>query len=283
MSSDVADFFVRWNMIYLTGASDGRTREQRVKIQELVKILELQAGQQVYVSESIFRDLDGNTRSGKVRAEALMKAFADPNCTHIFDVTGGDRTNDILPYLDENLIRANPKKFYGYSDLSVLLNYLAERGSMAYYFNPMTLLHLEVRKRYWEYFFGQEEVLLNPPVTMVRGTFPQVDIRGGNIRCSLKLAGTPYQPDYKGKILLLESLSGGLDRMLSYFEQYRQMGILNDCAGLLLGEFTQLEREGTYEDFMQICLSAEELQEKPFGVCKKIGHSINNYIISFMT
>ena len=62
--------------------------------------------------------------TGEERAEVLMKFFKDSSIKAIFDVSGGDLANGVLDYLDFEIIKNNPKPFFGYSDLSVILNSL---------------------------------------------------------------------------------------------------------------------------------------------------------------
>ena len=65
---------------------------------------------------------------------------------------------------------------------------------------------------------------------------------GGNLRCFLKLAGTPYFPDLDGKLLFLESLGGGPELIASLLAQLSQLGVFQKIAGLLLGTFTELSK-----------------------------------------
>jgi muramoyltetrapeptide carboxypeptidase LdcA involved in peptidoglycan recycling len=55
----------------------------------------------------------------RARADDLMGAFADPSIKAIFSTIGGDDSIRILPYLDLDLIAANPKVFVGMSDTTV--------------------------------------------------------------------------------------------------------------------------------------------------------------------
>ena len=55
-------------------------------------------------------------RNPKARAEDMMAAFADPDIKGIFSCIGGDDTIRLLPYIDYDVIRNNPKVFVGYSD-----------------------------------------------------------------------------------------------------------------------------------------------------------------------
>lgn len=67
------------------------------------------------------------------RAADLHAAFVDPEIKAIIVSIGGDDQITVLPHLDADLIRANPKPFFGYSDNTNLLTYLANRGIVAYH------------------------------------------------------------------------------------------------------------------------------------------------------
>ena len=66
---------------------------------------------------------------------------------------------------------------------------------------------------------------------------------GGNIRCFLKLAGTEYMPELNDKILLLESFGGTVAKMETYLCQLKQIGAFDKVAGIILGTFTEMDRE----------------------------------------
>ncbi len=71
-------------------------------------------------------------------------------------------------------------------------------------------------------------------------------VAGGNLRCLLKLAGTPYWPDLTGKLLFLEARSGLVPQLSTMLEQLSQLGAFRQAAGILLGTFTQMEREAAH-------------------------------------
>lgn len=81
---------------------------------------------------------------------------------------------------------------------------------------------------------------------------------GGNIRCLLKLAGTPYWPDMREKILLLESFGGKLPQMVTYLSQLNQMGVFKKVNGILLGTFTKMEEDNCQPDMAQLVLEFAE-------------------------
>ncbi|MCX2950378.1 S66 family peptidase [Lentzea sp. NEAU-D7] len=67
------------------------------------------------------------------RADDLHAAFADPDIKAVIATIGGDDQITVLPHLDEDLIRANPKPFFGHSDNTNLLTWLANRGITGFY------------------------------------------------------------------------------------------------------------------------------------------------------
>ena len=78
--------------------------------------LEPVAGEYLYAREGVF------SASGRERAESLMGFFRDKAIRVIFDVSGGDIANELLPYLDYPAIAASGKQFWGYSDLTTVIN-----------------------------------------------------------------------------------------------------------------------------------------------------------------
>lgn len=67
------------------------------------------------------------------RAADLHAAFADDSITAVIASIGGDDQITVLPHLDADLLRANPKPFFGYSDNTCLLAYLFQQGIVGYY------------------------------------------------------------------------------------------------------------------------------------------------------
>ncbi|MFD3436346.1 S66 peptidase family protein [Streptomyces sp. NPDC058685] len=71
--------------------------------------------------------------SPRERARDIHAAFADPGITAVIASIGGDDQITVLPYLDRELIRANPKPFFGYSDNTALHCYLWNTGIVSYH------------------------------------------------------------------------------------------------------------------------------------------------------
>lgn len=75
------------------------------------------------------------------RARDLNAAFADPSITAVLSVIGGEDQIRVIPYLDDKVIAANPKPFFGYSDNTNLLAHLFDLGIVGYH-GGSVMVHL---------------------------------------------------------------------------------------------------------------------------------------------
>ena len=194
--------------------------------------------------------------TGAERADALMNLYCDPEITDIFDVSGGDMANEILPYLDFSVIAASGKRFWGYSDLTTIVNAVTTatgNESMLYQVRNLLYDHsAEQITLFQNAFSGQSPSLFDLPCTFLQGDHMEGVMIGGNIRCFLKLAGTDFQPDFRGKILLLEAMGGGVPQMVTFLSQLKMMHAFEQINGILLGTFSQMERDQLTPDMPQL-------------------------------
>lgn len=206
--------------IALIGLSNPVTKEKVDKVKnELIT-----QGYDVYVSDIVSYDVDAKSRAC-VFNELMKKDF-----DYICDISGGDLANETIKYLDMDAYKKSKAYFYGYSDLTVVLNALYSKTS-----KKCCLFQVRNNTNFDNEIFNYDWI---NPVDM-NGV-----VIGGNIRCLLKLAGTPYFPDCRNKILFLESFSGGINRIRTYFAQLEMMGVLDQISGLILGQFTELDENG---------------------------------------
>ncbi|WP_415331986.1 S66 family peptidase [Clostridium perfringens] len=194
--------------------------------------------------------------TGEEKARALEKLFLDKDIKMIFDISGGDLANEVLDFLDFNLIKENPKPFFGYSDLTVLLNAIYSQCDITTYNyqlrNLIGKFKEEQMQNFKASFIEGKEDIFNLDYEWINGSYLEGIVVGGNIRCLLKLAGTKYMPDFKDKILFLESFSGNSAKMVTYITQYKNLGVFNEVKGIILGEFTEMERENLKPDIVEI-------------------------------
>ena len=208
-------------------------------------------GQYIFTEDDMFTP-------GWVRAEELMKLYRDPCITDIFDVSGGDMANDVLDYLDYDVIAASKATFWGYSDLTTVINAIyAKTGRCSHLYQVRNLVRDTSGKRLEEFENwrkNDDDMLFRFEYEFLRGDSAEGIVIGGNIRCLLKLAGTEYFPDSEGKILFLEALNGELPQMAAYFGQLRQLGIFRKVQAVVLGTFSKMEEIDAEPTVEQIAL-----------------------------
>lgn len=265
------------DQIGIVGCSNGRPPESREAVRRLRRALEGMGlcpvfSDYLYAGRSVF------SGTGAQRAGALMDFYWDPGIKAVFDISGGDIANEILPYLDFEVIARSGKQFWGYSDLTVILNAVwAKTGNTGVLYQIQNLVRGQgesQREAFADTVMGQGRLLFDFPVSFVQGKRMAGVVVGGNIRCLLKLAGTEYFPDLEGKILLLEARSGGPAQIMTYLCQLNMLGAFERTAGILLGTFTQMEEAGLLPDLLSMVRGfAGEL---PVARTDLIGHGADS-------
>lgn len=95
--------------------------------------LKTEFGVELVAMPNALRDADWLARNPAARADDLMQAFADASNHGIVSTIGGDDSIRLLPYLDANIVRQNPKIFLGYSDTTVSHLFCLQAGLRSYY------------------------------------------------------------------------------------------------------------------------------------------------------
>lgn len=249
-------FLNKGNKIGVISCSNGLSIKNKNIIEELklnLKSLDIDMveGDTLYAKEyNLF------SGTGEEKARALEKLFLDKDIKMIFDISGGDLANEVLEFLDFNLIKENPKPFFGYSDLTVLLNAIYSQCDLTTYNyqlrNLIGKFKEEQMQNFKASFIEGKEDIFNLDYEWINGSHLEGIVVGGNIRCLLKLAGIKYMPNFKDKILFLESFSGNSAKMVTYITQYKNLGVFNEVKGIILGEFTEMERENLKPDIVEI-------------------------------
>ncbi len=213
------------------------------------------------------------------KALALMDFYMDDKIKAIFDISGGDASNGVLPLLDYDVIKKSHKSFWGYSDVTTVLNAIyAKTGSASVLYQIRNIIRSHKERQSADFFdtvMDNENNLFEIDYKFVQGKEMQGTVVGGNARCFLKLAGTEFMPDLKGKILLLEARGGRVEQVESYFSQLRQLGAFDNAAGVLLGTFTQLEAECGVDCAAELILDAVG-KKLPVAATRDIGHGADS-------
>ena len=186
--------------------------------------------------------------SDRDRASDLMRMFADRSVKAVICVRGGYGTSRLLPLLDYRTIRANPKIFVGYSDITSLHCAFLVKSNLVSFHGPM--LNSDFVKTDFPDFtlqsFRKTLMQPSPPgsichgyrrktVTILRRGKATGPLIGGNITLLCASLGTPYQPSFKNGILFFEDLDEvpyRFDRMLT---QLLNAGLLQQLGGIAIG------------------------------------------------
>lgn len=235
------------------------------------------------------------------RVEDLHQAFLDPEVTMVNCWSGGFNCNQLLEYIDWDLIRDNPKILIGYSDITALNNATLARSGLVTYSGPgfgsfAQLKGFEYTLEYFQRCLLQSEAIEVKPsefwssdswrndqenrnfienegwLTVNEGEAEGILI-GGNL-CTLNLLqGTRYMPDLHGSVLFLEDDSESkiknFDRDLQsllHLESFKHV------KGIVLGRF-QLASEVTNEQIIQMIKSKRELNHIPVIANVDFGHT----------
>lgn len=266
--------------------SDGRDRSKSNIYLTLENILAQFSVHAVYAKT--FYAVGNTPFSGtpEERAAELAELYQDKEIKAVFDLSGGNAANELLPSINMEVIKENPKPFVGMSDLSVLNNALFTlTGVPNLHYQTTNLLgpdsafQMELFTKVFLTDWHNPNELVTFPYTWLRGSSMEGTVIGGNARCFLKLAGTPYMPNPEDKLLFLESLGGGPAAIASYIAQLTQLGFLERCNGILLGTFTELEQSAGMPTAEELVLAATEKFGIPVAKTAKLGHGYDSHCL----
>lgn len=261
----------------IVACSDAQKTEAKKENEELIAYLE-STGKNVLVSNCIYEKNGAFSGTGKERADELMRLFANPDVAEIYDISGGDLANEILDELDFAKIQKSRAVFWGYSDLTAVINAIyARTGKSSVLFQVKNMVRGDCREIQRSRFQNRTE-LFAPSFRFIQGNSLQGTVVGGNIRCFLKLAGTKYFPDVTDKILLLEAMSGKPPRMAAYLSQLKSCGVFEKIKGILLGTFSEMEKGGYQPDMASLVRSFAG-SGLPIAQTGEIGHGCDSKAI----
>ncbi|KAB2923215.1 MAG: LD-carboxypeptidase [Bacteroidetes bacterium] len=198
--------------------------------------------------------------SDKERAEDINEMFRRRDIDGVLPIQGGWGSMRVLPHIDFDLVRKNPKVFVGFSDITTLLLAFYKFAGLVTVHGPNVLYSFNpyVRDYYTRTLMSVEPLgqLRQPPlpagetverenrlVTIAGGT-ARGPLVGGNLSLLVTTLGTPFEVDLRGKLLFIEDVGEEpyrIDRMLTHLHL---SGVLNDVAGVILGRFRDCEPKG---------------------------------------
>ena len=235
-------------------------------------------GKNVILSDCIYEKENIFSGSAKQKADELMKLFNNPQVAEIYDISGGDMANEILDYLDYDKIKNSSAVYWGYSDLTTIINAIyTMTGKSSVLYQIRNLCHDEFKLLQRARYIDRDE-LFNPHFDFIQGNSLSGIVIGGNIRCLLKLAGTRYFPNFHDKVLLLEAYHGRAEQMITYLSQLKSCGVFDEINGIILGTFTQMEKEKIKPDITALVKMFVK-DDMPIIKTDEIGHGFDSKAI----
>lgn len=238
------------------------------------------------------------------RVKDLHEAFLDPNVKAVFTAIGGFNTNQILRYIDWDIIKNNPKIFCGYSDITILNNAIYSKTGLVTYYGPhYSTLGQEKELDYTLDYFKKTFFSPEPISVLASSTWTddqwyldqnnrqpiesegwwginQGEARGrligGNLDTFKLLTGTEYLPSLEGAILVVEEdeLAGDLS-MVEFDRNLQALIHLPDfgkAQGIIVGRF-QKKSNMSREKLEKVFKSKRELNNLPILANLDFGHT----------
>lgn len=224
--------------------------------------------------------IDGyRSGSPKERAEELNELLRNPNIKMVMSTIGGTNSNSMLPYIDYEAFRQDPKLVIGYSDATAILLALYAKTGITTYYGPALIPSfgefeplVNDTYRYFSQYFMQTNTLpyevpkpsswSDEPVNWQEKTtekklyenkwltaqtgVAEGKLIGGNVNAMYGFIGSPYFPKVEqGDILLIEDSMKDASIVEKNFAMLKVHGIFDKVAGIILGKHEQYDDLGT--------------------------------------
>lgn len=222
------------------------------------------------------------------RAKDLMDVWTDPEVDVILAARGGLGGEQVLPLLDWEKLRSNPKRFVGFSNMTCILNAMLAHGVAHPIAGPnlgslerVTTLDSIVRLGQTVAGATLDPVRLRPVNTAAkRGTGCRGKPMGGHVLALSRKTPDPHFPDPTGRIVFLEIGGGGCSAndVRIWLGDLERRGVFAKCAGVVLCDFLEC---GTPEETQAMLQGFADDVETPVYAGYPFGHAPRSYAIDF--
>jgi len=199
------------------------------------------------------------------RIEDIETMFADDTIDAIMCARGGYGTTRILPNVNYDIIRSNPKIFIGFSDTTALQSAILNEAGLITFSGAMPSVDFadEIDPFTEESFWAvlQHDIAHSTITVDVLTTYAKGKAEGrlicGNMCLLTTLCGSEYLPSFQDMIVMIEDIGEESYRIDRYFSQLELSGYLQTINALLIGDFTPPTNPAVsvpqrpYEDIIQ--------------------------------
>jgi muramoyltetrapeptide carboxypeptidase len=247
------------------------------------RVLE-EMGLDVVIGRHVFDMDDDLTVLDRKRLADLHESFFDPTIRGIFCANGGYGTARIAPMIDYDKIQRNPKIFWGYSDITYVLNAIQKYSHLVTFHGPMVASDLNEEERTKETessflsLFKEDPFTYDAsksPLNVIAGGTGEGRLVGGNLTLLTNGLGTPYQVNTDGAILLIEDVEEPAFKINLMLTHLEQAGMFDAVEGVVIGNF-QVELD-EYEKIKKVLQDFFSCSSFPVVENFYIGHCKPNY------
>jgi len=210
-------------------------------------------GLEVHVMQSCYAthpELDYLAGYDCLRLNDLHAAFADKNIKGIFAMRGGYGSSRLLPYVNYDLIRKNPKVFVGYSDVTAMHIALNQFCGLVTFHGAMPYSDSQD--------VGLSYITEFPKLQTLFPGEATGRMTGGNLSVIASTLGTPYEIDTRRRILLLEEVGEPLYKIDRLLLQLKLAGKFRDAAGIVFGDICGLPINELYPMLEELVLTEKK-------------------------
>jgi len=224
------------------------------------------------------------------RLADLHDMFANPDITGIICSRGGYGAARFTDKIDFELIRNNPKVFWGYSDITFLHTSFGQLANLVTFHGPMLTSDVagddfaELSAKMFEQLFEPTSLIYDESISeleVLSEGIATAEIVGGNLSLLANGIGTKFEVETSGKILLIEDINEEPYRVDCMLNQLRQANKLDKLAGVVIGDFADAQPKGDKPSLTLEEVLDDYFKDRPYPVMKgfKIGHCQPHFAI----
>ncbi|MGN1267068.1 MAG: LD-carboxypeptidase [Dorea sp.] len=241
-------------------------------------------GFQVREADNLYKNTYGYAATPQERAADFNQLIADPEIELVL-FGGGEGANELLPYIDFENIKRNPKRIMSYSDGTFILNPIWAQTGLETYYGQAPHNFLDMTWYDEKYFFEhmvydcmQEHLAGSEWKVQTYGRAEGILI-GGYARNFAMILGSKYLPlDYSEKYVLFiedhESF-GGVDYVSAMLTHVEQDRFMDSVAGVIFGNYSGNE----HPELLWRLKRLGEERQIPVVYCDDFGHGWNHAIM----